>query len=303
MSRLVMPADHMVDASTDVLVSAVVVNWNGGATVRDCLRSLADHPPSVPWEAILVDNASSDGSVDRVRAELPWVRVIANDRNLGLAAGNNQGLRASRSPFALISNPDVLYQPGAVDALHDLLMRRERAAFAVARLRDRDGTLQISAGDLPTLREALVGRWLGRRGRHAEKSGFWWNGWEHDHEEQIGHGGEACYLVRRSAIEQIGLQDERFRLDWEGVDWSARAYEAGWEIWFCPEAEVVHLGGVTLRQVPYRWIASSHRGMYRYFRRRVPAAAKPFVAAAIVARAGVKMAMAAVDSRLYDRAH
>jgi GT2 family glycosyltransferase len=293
----------MVDASQDVVVSAVVVNWNGGVTVRDCLRSLADNPPSVPWEAILVDNASSDGSVDRVRAELPWVRIIANDRNLGLAAGNNQGLRASRSPFALISNPDVVYQPGAIDALHDLLTRRERAAFAFARLRDRDGTLQIAAGDLPTLREALVGRSLGRRGGRAQKSGFWWNGWDHDQEKRIGHGLEASYLVRRSAIDQIGLQDERFRLDWEGIDWSARASEAGWEVWFCPEADVIHLGGVTIRQVPFRWIVSSHQGMYRYFRRRVPAPARPVLAAAIVARAGAKMAMATVDSRLYDRAH
>ncbi len=293
----------MPDEAAEPLISAVVVNWNGGTTVCDCLRSLADNPPSVSWEAILVDNASTDRSVERVRTELPWVRVIRNNHNLGLAAGNNQGLRASRAPFVLISNPDVLYQPGSVDALHGLLLRRQRAAFAVARLRDRDGTLQISAGDLPTLREALVGRWLGRRVRRPDKSGFWWNTWDHSEEAKIGHGGEACYLVRRSAVDEFGLQDEGFVLDWEGVDWSARAYEAGWEIWFCPQAEVVHLGGVTLRQVPYRWIVSSHRGMYRYFRHRVPTGARPLVAASIALRAGAKLAMAAVDSRLYDRAH
>jgi GT2 family glycosyltransferase len=293
----------VTDATDAPTISVVVVNWNGGSTVAACLRSLADNPPSAPWEAILVDNASSDDSVERVRAELPWVRVIANDRNLGLAAANNQGLRASRAPFALISNPDVMYQPGSVDALHELLRRRERAVFAVARLRDADGTLQTSAGDLPTLREALIGRWLGRHAQRTEKSGFWWHGWDHDDEERIGHGGEACYLVRRSAVNEIGLQDERFVLDWEGVDWSARAYDAGWEIWFCPQAEVVHLGGVSLRQAPYRWVVLSHRGMYRYFRRRLPVAARPFVAAVIGARAGVKLAVAAVDAGLYDRAH
>lgn len=294
---------YMAHPKEDPVVSAVVVNWNGGSTVLDCLRSLADNPPVVPWEAILVDNASVDGSVERVRAELPWVRVIANERNLGLAAGNNQGLRASRSPFALISNPDVLYQPGVIDALHELLGRRPRAAFAIARLCDPDGTLQTAAGDLPTLREALVGRQLGRRQRSADRTGFWWYGWDHAEETQIGHGGEACYLVRRAAIADIGLQDERFPLDWEGIEWSARASDAGWEIWFCPQAEVVHLGGVSLRQVPYRWVASSHLGMYRYFRRRTPVIARPLVAIAIGARAGVKLAMAAVDPRLYDRAH
>jgi GT2 family glycosyltransferase len=242
--------------------------------------------------------------VERVRAEHPWVRVIANGRNLGLAAANNQGLRASEAPFALISNPDVIYRPGAVDALLDLMHRRARAAFAIARLRDPDGTLQISAGDLPTLREALIGRALLTRGRRTTaRTGFWWHGWDHDEEARIGHGGEACYLVRRAAIDEIGLQDERFVLDWEGVDWSRRAAEAGWEIWFCPEADVVHHGGVTLRQAPYRWVVSSHRGMYRYFRACTPAMARPFVAAAIGARAGVKLGLATVDGRLYDRAH
>ncbi len=294
----------MVARDVDPTISAVVVNWNGGDTVIDCLRSLHDCPPSVTWEAILVDNGSSDGSVERVRAELPWVRVIANERNRGLAAANNQGILGSRAPFVLISNPDVLYEPGAIDALHTLLRRRPQAAFAVARLRDPDGTLQTSAGDLPTLREALLGRALAlRRGRDGVKRGFWWHGWDHDQEERIGHGGEACYLVRRSALDGIGLQDERFPLDWEGIEWSARVQEAGWEIWFCPQAEVVHLGGVSLRQARYRWVVSSHRGMYRYFRTRLPAPARPFAAAAIGLRAGAKLAAAAVDARLYDRAH
>jgi GT2 family glycosyltransferase len=292
----------MAQASKSPVISAVVVNWNGGAILLDCLRSLADNPPSVPWEAILVDNASSDGSVERVKAELPWVRVIANDLNLGLAAANNQGLRASRSPFALISNPDIIYEPGAVDALHALLCRSDRAAFVFARLRQHDGRLQICAGDLPTLREALIGRSLGRRVQRARKTGFWWNKWDHDEETRIGHGLEACYLVRRSAIADIGLQDERFHLDWEGIDWCARARDKGWEVWFCPQAEVVHIGGVTLRQVPFRWIVWSHRGMYRYFRKRLPKSARPFAATAIGVRAGAKLALALVDSHLYDRA-
>jgi GT2 family glycosyltransferase len=201
----------------------------------------------------------------------------------------------------------VLYEPGAIDALHELMARRPRAAFAFARMRDPDGTLQTTAGDLPTLREALVGRWLGRRardGRPAVRTGYWWHGWDHEEEALVGHGLEACYLVRRAAVVEIGPQDEEFRLDWEGVDWAARAYDAGWEAWFCPKAEVVHLGGVTVRQVPFRWVVSSHRGMYRYFRRRLPRAARPFVATAIGARAGVKLAAVAVDPRgVYDRAH
>jgi N-acetylglucosaminyl-diphospho-decaprenol L-rhamnosyltransferase len=283
-------------------VTAVVVNWNGGDEVVACLRSLHEHPPSGTWEAIVVDNASKDGSPERVAAELPSVRVIRNGQNLGLAAGNNQGIRASRSPFVLISNPDVYYQPGTVDALRDLLERRKRAAFAFARLRDPDGTLQTSAGDLPTLREALLGRAYGR-GRQNGRRGFWWHDWDHDTELPIGHGLEACYLVRRSALDEIGLQDEGFSLDWEGVDWARRAAAAGWESWHCPRAEVVHTGGVSIRQVKYRWVVLSHRGMYRYFRTQLPAAARPLAAGIIGLRAGVKIGLAAAGVHIYDRGH
>jgi GT2 family glycosyltransferase len=293
--------DEHVDAAE---IGVVIVNWNGGQLVVDCLKSLQANPPSAPWEAILVDNASSDGSPQRVQDELPWVRVIVNDHNRGLAAANNQGLRASLAPFPLIANPDVLFRTGAIDALHALMRRHDRAAFAFARLRDPDGRIQTCAGDLPTMRDALLGRWLGgHRGQQSGPVGFWWHGWDHADEARIGHGGEACYLVRRTAIEQIGLQDEKFELDWEGIDWTARARDAGWDAWFCPDADVVHVGGVSLKQVPFRWIVSTHRGMYHYFRGRVPPIARPAVAGAISLRATVKLVLAALSPRVYERAH
>jgi N-acetylglucosaminyl-diphospho-decaprenol L-rhamnosyltransferase len=285
-------------------VSVVVVNWNAGDVLVNCLRSLAANPPSVSWEAIVVDNASTDDSLDRVRAELPWARVIVNSRNRGLAGANNQGIAASQAPYVLLSNPDVEYQPGCVDALRDLLRRRERAALAVARLVYPDGRPQTCAGDLPTLAEVLAGRSLGRRlGARAGRDGggFWWYGWAHDEERPIGHGMEACYMARRAAIEQFGLQDERFPLDWEGIEWSARAQDAGWEVWFSPDAVATHIGGVTISQVPYRWIVSSHLGMYRYFRTRLPAAARPLLACAFLVRAAAKLVGRAGRLRRYER--
>jgi GT2 family glycosyltransferase len=205
---------------------------------------------------------------------------------IGRRGSINQGLLLSRSPYVLVSNPDIVYRPGAVDALLDVLERRPRAAFAIARLVRPDGTPQTSVGDLPTLGEALLGRWWQRR-RSGER-GFWWDGWDHDAEVVIGHGMEACYLVRRSALADIGPQDERFPLDWEGIDWSARVAEAGWEVWFSPAAEVVHLGGVSLRQAQLRWVLRSHQGMYRYFAKRRPPSWRPALAAAFAVRGLVK---------------
>ena len=284
-------------------VSVVIVNWNARDVLVDCLRSLAHHPPSVPWEAVVVDNASSDGSTAAVRDSAPWARLIENGENVGLAAANNQGMAATAGETILISNPDVVYRAGAVDALVDLLRRRSRAAFACARLLHPDGTIQTCAGDLPRLGDALLGRQVARwRSRTEATDGFWWDGWDHDEERPIGHGGEACYLVRRAALAEIGPQDQRFRLDWEGFDWAARAWAAGWEVWFCPAAEVVHKGGVSIRQAPARWIAQSHRGMYRYFADRSPAWARPLIATAFTARAAAKLAAAATGAPLHELA-
>lgn len=295
------------------LVSFVIVTWNSRGVVVDCLRSLAEHAPATPAEIVVVDNGSSDGTVAAVKAALgplglgvggaTPVRVIANHANRGLPAANNQGIVAAHGDAVLICNPDTRFQPGAVDAMVAALGRRPRAGFVVPRLLYSDGRLQTSAGDLPTLGEALLGRQAQRRRRAGEPAGFWWDGWAHDEERAVGRGHEAAYLVRRAAIEEVGVQDEGYRLDWEGVDWTARMRAAGWEVWLCPEAEVVHLGGASIRQVQLRWIASSHRGMYRYFSRRRPAVARPALAVAISARALAKSAAALSKWADYERGH
>jgi GT2 family glycosyltransferase len=284
-------------------VSIAIVNWNAVDELLGCLDSLQANPPSVPFEVIVVDNASSDGSVERVRAAHSWVDVIANDSNRGLAAGNNQALLRARGAYIVVSNPDVVYHTGSIDALLDVLYRRRRAAFVFARLVNPDGSHQTAAGSLPKLHEALLGRQVLRWINGAEDSGLWWDGWAHDRERLVGHGLEACYAVRRDALVEIGPQDERFWLDWEGIDWCARAAAAGWEAWFCPQAEVVHLGGASIRKAELRWVVASHRGMYRYFAMRSSRLARPALAGAFGARAMIKAIAVMAGGRMYDRAH
>jgi GT2 family glycosyltransferase len=293
-------------------VSVIIVNWNSREVLLGCLRSLADYPPAPAWEAIVVDNGSADGSVAALRATYPEVRVIANPDNRGLPAANNQGIAAASGASLLICNPDVVFQPGAAAALVGLLGRHERAGMVIPRLLYPDGEVQTSAGDLPTLSEALRGRQAQRRlvegaggpgGARGAPAGFWWDGWAHDSERVIGRGHEAAYAVRRAAAEEVGPQDEGFRLDWEGIDWTARFRDAGWEVWLCPAASVVHLGGASIRQVPFRWVVSSHRGMYRYFAKRRPAYWRPALALAIGARAVVKLAATAGGMAMYERGH
>lgn len=286
--------------SEDARVDAVIVNWNAGDALRDCVKSLRATAPD--GRVVVVDNASSDGSIATLRAADPLVHVIENRTNRGLAAANNQGIRATTSQYVLICNPDVVFRSETVPALVELLDRHSRAAFAIPRVVYPSGVLQTSVGDLPTLRDALLGRQHTRRGASGAASGFWWDGWPHDHERRVGHGLEAAYLVRRVAIDDVGYQDERYWLDWEGIDWSARIGDAGWEIWFTPAAEVVHLGGVSIRQATRRWIVASNRGMYRYFAARSAAYVRPLLALAFGGRAALKLVTDTVTD-LYGRAH
>ena len=284
-------------------VSVIIVNWNARDVLRDCLRSLERHPPPDPWEVIVVDNGSRDGSVEMLRDEMPWVRLIANQDNRGLPAANNQGIAASSSDALLICNPDVVFRAGAAEALVDLLDRQPTAGIVIPRLLYEDGTLQTSAGDLPTLRDSILGRQADRRRTQGTPTGFWWDGWAHDEERPIGRGHEAAYAVRRQAVAEVGLQDEGFPLDWEGIDWTARFQQAGWQVWLCPKAEIVHLGGASIRQVPFRWVVSSHRGMYRYFAKRRPGYWRPALASVITVRAGIKLAVMGAGVGMYERAH
>ena len=308
----------MVAGPDDPTVSVVVVNWNSGQHLRGLLDGLRHNPPRTPVEIVVVDNDSHDGSADGAEADDKTggreVRVIRLRRNAGLAAGNNLGITSSSAPFILICNPDVELAGGAIDEMVAAMGRHPRAAWVVPRLEGPDGRPQTSAGDLPCLTEALAGRraarFLARRRRrdrsgshHPHRQGSWWHDWAHDEEAPIGRGAEAAYLVRREAIADIGLQDERFRLDWEGVEWSARAHSAGWEIWFDPAATVVHVGGASVTQVPYRWVIQSHRGMYLYFAARISPLWRLPLAVAVSGRAAAKLIGVAIGRPLYERAH
>jgi N-acetylglucosaminyl-diphospho-decaprenol L-rhamnosyltransferase len=284
---------------TDCPVSVVVVTWNSASVIEGCLRTLATELPTGS-EIVVVDNASGDNTVALVRQLCPDALVIVNAANRGLAAGNNQGMVAARGDCFLICNPDVEFQPDSVRNMLDVLARHERAAWIVPKQIHEDGVLQTSVGSLPTLSECLLGRQVARRRTTGTDSGFWWDGWPHDEERTVGHAFECAYVIRREAVDDIGLQDERYVLDWEGLDWSERFQRNGWEVWFAPDAVVMHLGGTARRQVPFRTVISAHRGMYYFYSDRRPAAWKPFLAAAFGARAVVKMALTRVGVPMYS---
>ena len=282
-------------------VSVVIVNWNSGSDLSECLASLARNPPSAAYEVIVVDNGSTDGSVDLARAVVGAAQTTyqLNRSNRGLAGANNQGLLRASGEVVVLSNPDVRFRSGAVDALVQALQRHERAAAVEPKVLLTDGSVQSTAGDLPSLLEGLVGRQAQRR--RGARDGFCWDGWSYDEEVPVGRVGDVCYAVRRRSVAEVGLFDERFPLDWEGIDWSARAADLGWEHWFVPSAVVDHRhGGSTRKARRTRWVLQTHHGMYRYFANRKPYL-RPFLAVAFGARALGKLAIIKLGYPMYER--
>jgi GT2 family glycosyltransferase len=297
-------SETIAETSTAPEISVVIVTWNSAGCIVSCLQSLLQFPPSLPYEVIVVDNGSQDDTVNLVKQVLPHAVVIANKTNRGLAGGNNQGMSAARGRYFVVSNPDVLFRAGAIDHLVAVAERQPRAAFVIPRLLYPDGRVQTSVGDMPSFSEVVLGRWASRkRSRSGDRTGYWWDGWAHDEEMAVGHGMECCYVVRAAAVAEVGKQDERYRLDWEGFDWSRRMHEARWEIWFTPSAEIVHLGGVSIKQALPRWVVSSHRGIYTYFAARTPLLLRPFLAAVLALRAGVKLLGTLRGERLYSASY
>jgi GT2 family glycosyltransferase len=275
----------------------VFVHWNTPGELNRALESLSGQElagqklADSELEVIVVDNGSKHPpAADRLRADTGLaVTVIDNRRNVGLAPANNQGVAASSGEFVLLANPDVEFERGAVAALVSSLQRHPRAAFAIPRLVHPDGRHQPSAGDLPTPLTALLGTTLARRRRHrAGERGLWWPEAAHHAEQAIPRGAEACYLVRRAAIDDLGPQDPRYRLDWEAIDWFDRAGRRGWETWLVPDAVVIHKGGASIRQVPLRWVLQSHRGMYLYLSQRSPAWSRGVLLVAVTLRGALK---------------
>ncbi len=243
----------------------MVVAWNVRDLLVDCLRSVFDDlaRTSVRGEVWVVDNASTDGTVEALRAAFPpggapTLRVIEAGENLGFAAGNNLVLRAlgfeegdpdTRPDTVLLLNPDTVVQPGALQALLDG-MAATGAGLAGAGLVYGDGSFQHSAFDVPGLMQLIIELFplLGRlyesrlNGRYPRAL------YEQGQAFEVGHPLGATFLLRREAIEQTGLFDEGFELYCEEIDWAMRIRSAGWRVVCVPSAQVVHYGGQSTSQ-------------------------------------------------------
>lgn len=246
-------------------LSIIIVNWNTRDLLAQCLASVYAYPPEGEFEVFVVDNASTDDSTQMMRGWFPQVRMIENSENVGFARANNQAIQESTGCYVLLLNPDTEVQPGALKTLMRFMDAHPQAGAAGARLLNPDGTLQTSCYPAPSLSREFwrlfhldvlypyalypMKRWL----------------LESHREVDIVQG--ACMILRREALDQVGLLDEDYFIYSEEVDFCHRLRQRDWKVYWVPQAVVVHYGSQSTRQMAAAMFLRLYQGKVLYFRK------------------------------------
>lgn len=243
-----------------------IVSHNTCDHLHACLATVR---PELPNDIVVVDNASTDGSVSMVRRDYPGVVVYANAANPGYGAAANQAVAACRSKYVLLLNSDTRLAPGTVRALSAYLDQHPRAAIVGPRLLNPDGALQPSCYSFPTplhvfLEESTLIRIV--RVIPGLRNGFQ-RTWSHAHSRVVPWVLGAALALRREAFEALGGFDESFFLYAEEIDLCYRMHAAGWETHFTPEASVIHVGGASTRQRRADMSLQFFRSLAHFYRR------------------------------------
>jgi len=249
-------------------LSVVVVSWNTRDHLERCLRALVEDATPLAREVLVVDNASSDGSGDLVRREFPSVRLFAEARNTGYAAGNNRGIRASEGAFVCLLNSDASVRPGALDRLVAFLRENPGYAAAAPKLLHPDGSLQRACMRFPRLSTALFFDTVLDRlfPRNRVVARYFLRDFDHLRASDVDQPPASCLVLRRAALDAVGLFDEDLFLFFNDVDLCLRLWRAGWRIRYLPDAEVVHVGGASTSRYD-RFVVEWHRNRLAYYRK------------------------------------
>ncbi len=242
----------------NVDLSILILNYKTRSLLRQCLKSIHQHPPEgKTYEIIVIDNASDDSTGEMLEDEFPDTTFIPNTINLGFPKAMNQGLRVSRGRYVLLLNPDITVLPQALSKMLAEMERESRIAILGPKLMNPDGSLQYSCFAHDTTLPVIIYRRtpLGRseRGQKAIQT-FLMEVWDHAESQEVAWMLGSALLVRREAMEKVGLMDERFFMYLEDVDWCRRFRDAGWRVTYYPHANMIHY---------YSRASASEKGLFR----------------------------------------
>jgi N-acetylglucosaminyl-diphospho-decaprenol L-rhamnosyltransferase len=254
--------------TADPRVSVVIVTYNSARVIDRCLESLREHE-SDSVEVIVVDNASSDDTRERIEKRFPSVRLLTRPANEGLSAGINVGVAASHAPLVFLLNPDTHMTQPVLSALADFVDRDIKMGAAGPKLLNEDGTLQPSCRRYPTLWLVFFHRTSGLNrllpGNPVARD-YLMSDFDHDSERDVDWLSGAALMVRRSALEAIGGMDEGYFLYFEDVDLCHRLHDAGYRVVYYPKVELVHYIGKSSGRLSNHTLVERHKAMWRYWR-------------------------------------
>jgi GT2 family glycosyltransferase len=250
-------------------LSVCIVNWNTRQDLEESLRSVLRADPELGIEVIVLDNASGDGSAEMVRQQFPQVALIESADNTGFARGYNRAASSATGRHLLILNPDTVVQRGALSRLVEFMDSHPEAGAAGPCVLNRDGSLQFSCRRFPrpmvgVLRNTVIGR-LAPRNRFTRE--YLMQDWDHGSIRHVDWVSGAAMCIRREAWDQVGGFDEGFFMYAEDMDWCWRARQAGWKVYYVPDAVIVHRIGRSTDQRAIPMVIQFHRSAVRFYRK------------------------------------
>jgi N-acetylglucosaminyl-diphospho-decaprenol L-rhamnosyltransferase len=273
------------------VIDVVVVSYQCRQLLRACLASLREHAPPVPMRVFVVDNASTDGTLEMIRAEFPEVELIPSERNLGFSKANNLAMSRGSGRYVLALNPDTRVTDGALESLIVLMEARPEVGICGCRLELEDGSFDHAAKRAFPTPLGAVAHFTGI-GRHtnAPSSLAQYRAPEVESGPVDAVNG-AFMLTRRAALDEVGLFDEGYWMYMEDLDLCYRFKQAGWLTWYEPSVTVTHVkAGTSGRIRAARLNYAFHYGMYRFYRKHYAPKNGHALNAAVYAAIAAKLA-------------
>jgi hypothetical protein len=224
-------------------LSIIIVNYKTPSLLKQCIKSIYKNAPSFSYDIIVVDNDSQDGSAEMIEDDFEDVILIAHNENLGFPKAVNRAIKKSKSKYILLLNPDITVLKDSLDKMVEFMDRNESVAVLGPKLINPNGSIQHSCFKWFTsprvvlYRRTPFGRLTGKKKLIDD---FLMVDWDHSKGREVAWILGSCMMVRRSAIDQVGLMDERFFMYMEDVDWCRRFWQKGWKVYYYPNVEMVH---------------------------------------------------------------
>jgi len=218
-----------------------IVSYNSFDFLKECLESILKNPPSVDYEVIVVDNASIDGTSEYIKKNYSGIKLISNTRNTGFAAANNIAVKKTNSKHVLLMNSDCRVYEKSLDNLVGFMEKNPTVGIAGPKIINSDGTIQLSCRKFPSIFNAALHTILGDVfPQNPFSKSYKLAGVSRDRPFKVDWVSGSCMIIRREALNETGLLDERYFMYVEDLDICYRMWQKNWEVYYCPDAKIMH---------------------------------------------------------------